>query len=166
MWKTKHLKTVKWLVGFLLRMFTGSPDTFVSRNSTAKFILVTFELMSCLKGIFFFCIWFYCKPFSPVIFLPDTNLRKSLVCLKSQRPFHTELSDLDCFLEASSGLFVWKIIKSINTCINTYILPSVHTHTHTHTHTYTHTHTHTYILGLARYTDVTVLYVPRFGDHG
>jgi len=36
MWKTKHLKTVKWLVGFLLRMFTGLPDAFVSRNSTAK----------------------------------------------------------------------------------------------------------------------------------
>ncbi len=27
-------------------------------------------------------------------------------------------------------------------------------------------HNYTYILGVARYTDVTVRYVPRFGGHG
>lgn len=63
MW-TEHLKTVKWLVGFLLRMFTGLPGTFFSRNSTAKYILVTFELMSRLKGKDFVVFRFIANLFS------------------------------------------------------------------------------------------------------
>lgn len=45
MWKTKHLKTVKWLFGFFLGMFMAVPYSLVSRNRNTKDILVSFELV-------------------------------------------------------------------------------------------------------------------------
>ncbi len=72
-----------------------------------------------------------------------------------------------------SNLMMGELFKEINyafpsirfstldapVCVCVYIYIYIYTHTHTHTHTHTYTHTHT--LGVARYTDVMVWYVPR-----